>query len=77
MLPLWKERGAQQRFASMELPGIEPAPKMTLTCGMLKSTTRTDAKVREMTCGYAKGVDGINTMLAFACVATASTDNRS
>jgi len=38
---------------------------------------RNDAKVREMTCGYAKGVDGINTMLAFACVATASTDNRS
>lgn len=28
---------------------------------MLKFTTRNDAKVREMTSGYAKGVDGINT----------------
>jgi hypothetical protein len=30
---------------------------------MLNLTTRNDAKQREMTCGYATGVDGINTQL--------------
>ena len=43
---------------SVELPGIEPAPKMAVTCG---NAGLGYAKVREMTCGYAKRVDDINT----------------
>src|SRR6516165_7513242 len=38
--------------------GIEPAPKMAVTCG---NAGLGYAKVREMTCGYAKRVDDINT----------------
>ena len=36
--------------------------KVVLVARTPDRTTRNDAKVREMTCGYAKGVDGINTI---------------
>ena len=43
---------------SVELPGIEPATKIALNCG----NSRIDyPKRREMACGYANSVDGINT----------------
>jgi hypothetical protein len=42
---------------SVELPGIEPAPKMVMSCGNGKYS---DAKVPETTCAYAGGVDGID-----------------
>jgi hypothetical protein len=42
----------------VELPGIEPATEMALTCGNVGNDY---AKQREMTWGYAKGVDGVNT----------------
>jgi hypothetical protein len=71
----------------VELPGIEPATEIALTCesarfqyakrrenkacrksgspGATCSVSAAfsvhDAKVRETTCGYAKGVDGVNT----------------
>ena len=41
----------------VELPGIEPAPEIVLSC---ENTRFADAKRREMTCGYAECVDGIN-----------------
>lgn len=41
----------------VELPGIEPAAEMVLTCGNAEFEY---AKRRETTCGYAKGVDGVN-----------------
>jgi hypothetical protein len=41
---------------SVELPGIEPVAEL-LACGNVETD---DAKVRETTCGYAIGVDGIN-----------------
>ena len=47
-------------YSGVELPGIEPATKITLTCGNLGLTTRNDAKVREKTWESAEGVDGIN-----------------
>lgn len=43
----------------MELPGIEPPSKMFLTCDNAGINTR-NAEWREMTRGYAEGVDGIN-----------------
>jgi hypothetical protein len=43
----------------VELPGIEPASENDLTCGHIGTD---DAKVRETTCGYATGVDGVNIM---------------
>jgi NAD(P)-dependent dehydrogenase (short-subunit alcohol dehydrogenase family) len=42
---------------SVELPGIEPATEIPLTC---RNAELDYAKVREATCGYAKGVDGVN-----------------
>ena len=42
-----------------ELPGIERTPEIALAC---RNTQVDDAKLRETTFGYAKGVDGINTM---------------
>jgi hypothetical protein len=45
----------------VELSGIELVAEIQLTCGKL--TTRNNVKQREMTCGYAKGVDGINTYM--------------
>jgi hypothetical protein len=45
----------------VELPGIEPVIETNVTCGNAKLTTRNNAKLRETTCGYAKGVDGVNT----------------
>jgi hypothetical protein len=44
----------------VELLGIEPATKSSVTARTRKLTTRNDAKVRETTCGHAKDVDGIN-----------------
>jgi hypothetical protein len=41
----------------VELPGIEPSPKIPLNCGNIEFYA---AKVRERTCGYAEDVDGIN-----------------
>ena len=39
-----------------------PLQKIALTCGNADIlATRNDAKIRETTCGYAKGVDDINT----------------
>jgi hypothetical protein len=43
----------------VELLGIEPPSEIALTCG--NTGRENDAKVRETTCGYAKGVDGTNT----------------
>ena len=38
-----------------------PLQKIALTCGNADIlATRNDAKIRETTCGYAKGVDDIN-----------------
>jgi hypothetical protein len=48
----------------VELPGIEPGPKIRLNSGNADLPTRNDAKRREMTCGYAEGVDGINIPLS-------------
>ncbi len=45
----------------VELPGIEPSAKSRVSCEYAEFTTRNDAKVRETTCGYAKGVDAVNT----------------
>jgi hypothetical protein len=42
----------------VELPGIEPIPKIDLSWD---NSGIDDAKQRETTCGYAEGVDGINT----------------
>jgi hypothetical protein len=42
----------------VELPGIEPGPKISSTC---RNSGIDDAKQRETTCGHANGVDGINT----------------
>ena len=46
----------------VELPGIEPATKIALSCGNAgtERKTRKYVKRRKTTCGYAKGVDGIN-----------------
>jgi hypothetical protein len=41
----------------VEPPGIEPAAEIIVTCGNAENN---DAKRRETTCGYAKGVDGVN-----------------
>jgi hypothetical protein len=48
----------------VELPGIEPAPKILLNCKNAKSGTRHDMKAREMTWENGPGVDGINTSAA-------------
>jgi hypothetical protein len=58
----------------VELPGIEPGPKIRLNSGNADLPTRNDAKRREMTCGYAEGVDGINTARPFTRTATAQQD---
>jgi hypothetical protein len=59
----WPEPTALTSTFSVELPGIEPAPKSQLSCANADSD---DAKQRETTCDYAKGVDGINTPSAAA-----------
>jgi hypothetical protein len=41
----------------LELPGIEPALEMVVNCGNVEFNY---AKRRQMTCGYAESVDGIN-----------------
>jgi len=38
--------------------GIDPATENALTCGNIRIG---HAKRREMTCGYSKGVDDVNT----------------
>ena len=48
----------------VELPGIEPATKVALTCGNTVPATRNYAKLREMTWGDAKGVDDVNKIQA-------------
>jgi hypothetical protein len=45
-------------LSSVELPGIEPVTETNVTCGNAETNY---AKLRETTCGYAKGVDGVNT----------------
>ena len=52
--------GPDQLFL-VELPGIEPGPKTDLNWDNREFTTRNDAEHRKTTCGYAEGVDGINT----------------
>lgn len=42
---------------SVELPGIEPSSEISLNWG---NSGIDDAKRRDMTCGYAEAVDGIN-----------------
>jgi hypothetical protein len=42
----------------VELPGIELGAYIELTC---RNAELDYAKVRETTCGYGKGVDGVNT----------------
>ena len=44
-------------FSVVELPGFEPAAENAVTCGDAGSDY---AKARETTCGYARGVDGVN-----------------
>jgi hypothetical protein len=39
-------------------------------------TTRNNVKQREMTCGYAKGVDGINTVPAAATISRPDRSER-
>jgi len=56
---------------SVELPGIEPGSKIDLSWD---NSGIDDAKRREMTCGYAEGVDGINIARPFARTATAQQD---
>ena len=53
---------------SVEPPGIEPAPKMVVSCGNVEFDY---AKVRETTCGYPEGVDGINTARPLSRTVTA------
>jgi hypothetical protein len=52
---------------SVELPGIEPSVKVAADLRKrwiaIRETTRKHVKRRETTCGYAKGVDDINTLL--------------
>jgi hypothetical protein len=47
----------QVKTLSVELPGIEPFQEIALTCG---NAGFEYAKRRELTCGYAEPVDGIN-----------------
>ena len=47
----------------MELPGIELGTEISFTCGNAKSVYAKVPKVRETTCGYARGVDGINNLI--------------
>jgi hypothetical protein len=47
----------------VELPGIEPATEIALTWVDVEFDY---AKRRETTCGYAKGVDGVNTWAAYS-----------
>jgi len=42
----------------VELPGIELATEIALSCG---NAAADDAKTRETTWEYAKGIDGVNT----------------
>ena len=51
---------ALARFFPVELPGNEPGTKTVLNCGNAQSDCANDAKVLETTCGYVKGVDGVN-----------------
>jgi hypothetical protein len=53
-----KRKGPQLRPFPVELPGIELAAKRPMNCGNAENH---DAKVRETTCGYVKGVDAVNT----------------
>ena len=48
----------------MELPEIEPDAEITLNCGNTEFDDARRQKAPEMTCGYAKGVDDINTQSA-------------
>jgi hypothetical protein len=43
------------------LPGIETGTEMQLTCGNTGLQHAKRRKVREITCGYRKDVDGVNT----------------
>jgi hypothetical protein len=60
----WPELVALTSTFLVELPGIEPVAKMALSW---ENTGFDDAKRHEITsidtCGYAEGVDGINTPL--------------
>lgn len=57
----FKEKGRISAALPVELPGIEPVIETNVTCANAELTTRNNAKLRETTCGYAKGVDGVNT----------------
>jgi hypothetical protein len=50
----------------VELQRIEPATEIALTC---RNSESEDSKGRESTCGYAKGVDGVNTHAASVAAA--------
>jgi hypothetical protein len=56
----WPELAALTSIFSVELPGIEPAREIALSCGNIGFGSRNDAK-RRGGLSYAKGVDGINT----------------
>ena len=64
-------------YSLVELPGIEPGTKIVLTCRDAEIDYANDAKIREKTCVYAKGVDGVNTTRAtlhrFAAAATSDS----
>ena len=49
-----KKLHPQLAVLSVELPGIEPAPKNGLTCGNANVDYAKVAKLRETTCGYAE-----------------------
>jgi hypothetical protein len=44
----------------VEPPGIEPSPKIALTCRDTEIEYALRRVTTPMTCGYAEGVDGIN-----------------
>src|SRR6478609_4618274 len=60
----------------VELPGIEPATEIALSCGNAEFDDAKQRKQREMTCGYAKGVDGINTVPAAATISRRDRSER-
>lgn len=45
----------------MELPEIEPAPKGLVSCRNVEFDYAKRRERRGMICGYARGVDGVNT----------------
>ena len=69
----WRTQKAQARdrvpdpgLPWVELPGIEPAPEIAMTCG---NAEHDYARRREITCGNAARVDGINRVRAISGIA--------